>query len=90
MPTVQFTPILKRFFPSLTPSRFSAAKVADLLSQLELQYPGLQDYLVDEQGQLRRHVNIFVNNELIRDKERLSDTLGPDDEVFIMQALSGG
>jgi molybdopterin synthase sulfur carrier subunit len=90
MPSVQFTPILKRFFPDLKPDEFRAEKVADLLDQLEESYPGLRDYLVDEQGVLRQHVNIFVNNVLIRDKESLQDSLKPNDEVFIMQALSGG
>ena len=90
MVKVQFTPILNRFFPDLKPTDIQAENVAELLSQLENQHPGLKDYLVDEQGRLRKHVNIFVNNALIRDKESLQDSLGPSDEVFIMQALSGG
>ncbi|MEL7339984.1 MAG: MoaD/ThiS family protein [Bacteroidota bacterium] len=88
MPRVQFTPILKRFFPSLGPAQTQSLQVEALLEELEQQYPGLKDYLLDEQGELRQHVNIFVNDELVRDFRQRE--LSPQDEVFIMQALSGG
>ncbi|HAA14440.1 MAG TPA: molybdenum cofactor biosynthesis protein MoaD, partial [Cytophagales bacterium] len=44
----------------------------------------------DDQGQLRKHVNVFVGNTLIADRIGLSDALTAQDEVYIMQALSGG
>jgi molybdopterin converting factor small subunit len=52
--------------------------------------PKLRSYLLDDQGRLRRHVNIFVNNERIADRTRLSDPVRDGDEVFVFQALSGG
>lgn len=88
MPRVQFTPILKRFFPALGPAQAQSLQIDALLEELEQQYPGLKDYLLDEQGELRQHVNIFVNDELVRDFHQRE--LNPKDEVFIMQALSGG
>ena len=90
MPRVNFTYALKRFYPSLEPQHISATSVAEVVTKLNSDYPGLKDYLVDEQGRLRKHVNIFIGNKLIRDKQELSDPVGEDDEVFIMQALSGG
>lgn len=90
MARVMFTPHLRRFFPGLSELSLRAATVAELLVALEQKHPGLSGYLVDERGALRRHVNIFVRGELVRDRERLGDALGPDDEVHIMQALSGG
>lgn len=90
MPRVQFTPILKRFFPALQATDINASSVGELLEQLEQQYPGIKDYLLDEQELLRKHVNIFVNDVLIRDLSSLDDQLKAEDEVFIMQALSGG
>ena len=90
MPRVNFTYALKRFYPNLKPFDIEASSVIEVVDGLELNYPGLKDYLVDEQGRLRQHVNIFIGDKLIKDKIKLSDTLSENDEVFIMQALSGG
>jgi molybdopterin converting factor small subunit len=67
-----------------------AQNVADVLHSLNQRYPGIKDYLVDEQGRLRQHVNIFIGDKLIKDKLKLTDPVAEGDEVFIMQALSGG
>lgn len=61
--------------------------VAELLADLDRRFPGLRFRLIDEQEGLRPHMRIFVNQTLERD---LGRTVGPDDEVVIMQALSGG
>ena len=90
MPRVNFTYALKRFYPDLEPFEIQADTVSEVVNGLESLYPGLKDYLVDEQGRLRKHVNIFIGDKLIKDKIKLSDTLSENDEVFIMQALSGG
>ncbi|MCC7541341.1 MAG: MoaD/ThiS family protein, partial [Deltaproteobacteria bacterium] len=47
-------------------------------------------FVLDETGRLRRHVNVFVGDEPIYDRVRLSDALAADSRVFIVQALSGG
>jgi hypothetical protein len=44
----------------------------------------------DERGRLRTHVNIFIDEERVADRARLSDPVAPDARVFILQALSGG
>jgi len=90
MPKVNFTYALKRFYPDLVSQQISASTVQEVVQILNDHYPGLKDYLVDEQGRLRKHVNIFVGNKLIQDKIDLSDPVEQNDEVFIMQALSGG
>jgi sulfur-carrier protein len=90
MPNVRFTTALKRFFPDLKPEMVEATTVADLLTRLEERYPGLKDYLVDERGSLRQHVNVYVGDQLIEDREALSDPLEANDEVLVFQALSGG
>ncbi|MBT8472551.1 MAG: MoaD/ThiS family protein, partial [Marinicaulis sp.] len=38
----------------------------------------------------RKHVNIFINDEMVSDRVKLSDAVAPDDEIFVFQALSGG
>jgi len=90
MPKINFTNALKRFYPDLEKLDIAAGNVSEVLQHLDQRYPGLKDYLLDEQGRLRKHVNIFIGDRLIKDKENLSDPVTDQDEVFIMQALSGG
>ena len=52
--------------------------------------PKLRSYLLDDQGRLRKHVKVFVNDRAVADPNRLSDRVGAADEVFVFQALSGG
>ena len=61
--------------------------IAEVLADLDRRYPGIRFRVVDEQGQLRKHVNLFVDGERIRD---LSTSLDGVAELTIMQALSGG
>jgi len=90
MPNVRFTTALRRFFPDIKPEAVEATTVSELLGRLELRYPGLKDYLIDERGSLRQHVNIYIGDRLIEDRQALSDALAAEDEVLIFQALSGG
>lgn len=61
--------------------------VAEVLADLDRQYPGVRFRVVDEQGRLRKHMKVFVNEDVVRD---LATPLAADDEVTLMQALSGG
>lgn len=91
MPAVNFTTHLQRFFPTLKQGiQAEGRTVAEVVVSLEQQHPGLGPYIVDEHGALRKHVNIFVNDELIVDRETLSDAVTDHTRVFIFQALSGG
>ncbi len=90
MAHIKFTPNLKRFFPDLTEIEVDAQTVSDVITQVDNRWRGLADYIVDEQGALRKHVNIFVGDELIHDKQNLTDAVTADTKIYIMQALSGG
>ena len=63
------------------------ATLAEVLIDLDRQFPGIRFRVVDEQNQLRKHVNVWLDGERCRD---LSTALRGVDEVVIMQALSGG
>ena len=63
------------------------ATVGDVLADLDRHHPGLRFRMVDEQGRLRPHMKVFVNEDLARE---LDTPVGAGDEVTIMQALSGG
>jgi hypothetical protein len=90
MAWVSFTRHLQRFFPTLEACDVPGATVRELIDELERRHPGLAHYLVDETGRLRRHVNVFVGEEPVHDRAKLSDALTSEAHVFIMQALSGG
>lgn len=90
MAQIRFTSALKRFYPNLGPLKIEANTIAELIPKIEARFPGLSDYLVDEQGALRKHVNIYIGEHLIKDREQLQDDLKAEDEVLIFQALSGG
>ena len=90
MAQVRFTPSLKRFFPDLAEITVEANTIAEVLAALDARWNGLADYIIDEQGVLRKHVNIFIGEDLIYDKRTLSDAVDDNSKIYIMQALSGG
>ena len=90
MAQVNFTYALKRFFPNLESCDIEANDIRELVKALESKFPGIQNYILEDHGSLRKHVNIFVDNQLIKDRNQLSDPINQHSEVYIMQALSGG
>jgi hypothetical protein len=90
LPRVAVTRHLARFFPALEAGDVPGATVRELIDELERRHPGFASYIVDETGRLRRHVNVFVGDEPLRDRQHLSDPVGVDERVSILQALSGG
>ena len=67
--------------------RADGGTIGALLEDLDRQFPGIRFRIVDEQHQLRQHMNIYVNDRPERD---LAAAITEADEVTIMQALSGG
>jgi len=65
----------------------SGATLDAMLTDLDRQYPGIRFRVIDEQSRIRRHIRMFVNGE---PANALSRQMQPDDEVVIVQALSGG
>ena len=89
VPSVSFTPHLQRFLDA-PPREVGGATVREVLAAVFADNPRLQGYVLDDQGRLRRHVTIFVAGQPLRDREGLSDAVAGDDEVYVLQALSGG
>jgi sulfur-carrier protein len=89
MPRVSFTTNLERHL-HIAPLTVKATTVAGTLAEVFTAYPNARDYFVDELGQLRKHVAIFVDGEMVRDRARLTDAVQATSEVWIFQALSGG
>lgn len=63
------------------------ATVADVLDDLDQRYPGIRFRMIDEQGNIRRHIRLFFDREIVNE---LSRALRADGELLIVQALSGG
>jgi len=89
MATIRFTGHLMRHRPAPM-IRAEGATVAEVLDQAMADDPLLKSYVLDEQGRLRKHVNIYLDGALIADRLRLSDPVGPQSELYVLQALSGG
>ena len=65
----------------------SGTTLAELLNDLDRQYPGIRFRVIDEQDRMRPHMRFFVNNEQVFD---ITHALSPQDSVVLVQALSGG
>ena len=67
-----------------------AANIGEMIDNLNTAHPGIKDRLCDEKGELRRFVNIYVNEEDIRFLKGKETTLKDGDEVSIVPAIAGG
>lgn len=67
-----------------------AVSVRALLEEIRRIHPALHEGICDETGAVRRHINLFVNEEHIRDRDGLDTPLEPGDAVSIIPAVSGG
>lgn len=90
MARVKFTANLKRFYPDLNTLDVEGDSISEILDKINNKFPGIRDYILDEHGRLRQHVNIFIGENMIKDRNKLSDPVNTSDEVYIIQALSGG
>ena len=86
MAVVRLRGQLKKLAGEQGEQRLDGATVMDLLRELEREHPGLDGWIVDERGAIRRHINVFVNGE----RGGADTAVGPDDAVDVLPAISGG
>ncbi len=67
-----------------------AGTVGDAIAELQSRFPGIQERLIDESGEVRRFVNVYVNEEDIRFLENQKTPLKDGDEISIIPAIAGG
>lgn len=67
-----------------------AATLGAAIEELEGQYPGLRERLLDDTGELRRFVNVYINNEDVRFLDGLQTPIKSGDDVSIVPAVAGG
>jgi len=64
--------------------------LVDIVQELELRFPGIRERLLEESGELRHFVNIYVNGEDIQFLEGMDTRIGSGDEISIVPAVAGG
>ena len=89
VPTVRFTAHLREQLPREV-FEVASGSVGEALDEVFREAPQLKDYLLDNQGAARHHVALFIDGKSLKDRKTFSDSLGPDSELYVMQALSGG
>jgi sulfur-carrier protein len=90
MPTVRIPTPLRAVTKGNADVQAKGDTVDDVVADLERQFPGLKERLVDETGELRRFINIYVNEEDIRFMDGKKTALKASDVVSIVPAIAGG
>lgn len=89
MPKIVFTPNLQRHLDA-PPRSVEGDTVRAVLDATFDDNPRLRSYVLNDQGELREHMSIFVDGAPVKDREELSDPVPEGAEIYVLQALSGG
>ena len=90
MATVRIPSPLRRYTNSQSKVVTNGGNITELLENLESQYPGIKSKLCDDSGNIKRYVNIFVNDAEIRTLQGHETQITENDEVSIIPAMAGG
>ena len=90
MSTVFIPSSLRRYTAGESKADVSGSTINEVIDNLEQQYPGVKSRLCDESGQIKRYVNVFVNDEEIRALQGADTAVSEKDEVSIVPAMAGG
>lgn len=88
--TVKIPTPLRALTQNADTAKIEAEDLRSVVTSLESQYPGMRERLLDEGGEIRRFVNIYVNGEDVRFLQGLATALKSGDEVSIVPAVAGG
>jgi molybdopterin synthase sulfur carrier subunit len=89
MAKVIFTPNIQRHVVC-PDTEVAGCTVREVLENVFAQNPQARAYVLDDQSGLRKHMTIFVDGQMIRDRARLADGVSDSSTVYLFQALSGG
>ena len=88
--TVRIPGPLRRITNGVDKVQVEGSNLGGLIGELDSQFPGMKERLLDENGELRYFVNLYLNNEDIRFLQGLDTALNAGDEVSIVPAVAGG
>ncbi len=87
---VRIPEVLRKFTAGSDQVSVEASTVAEMIEALEKNHPGIKERICDDKGQIKRFINIFVNEEDIRFQENLQTPLAAGADVSILPAIAGG
>ncbi|HYO33012.1 MAG TPA: MoaD/ThiS family protein [Nocardioidaceae bacterium] len=87
---VRVPTILRTYTAGASEVTADGSTLSDVLDSLDASYPGIKARIVDEQGGLRRFVNVYVGNDDVRFLEGLNTPVGDDAQVSVIPAVAGG
>jgi sulfur-carrier protein len=87
---VRIPTIFRRFTEGRGSVEVQPGTIADLIEQLESNYPGLKDQVLTDEGQLHRFVNVYVNDEDVRYLAKLETKANDGDTVSLLPSVAGG
>jgi molybdopterin synthase sulfur carrier subunit len=90
MPSVRIPTPLRKLTNELEVVDAGGATITEVIASLDAAFPGLKERICDDAGQVRRFVNIYVNDEDIRFLEDNATPVKPTDEISIVPAIAGG
>jgi molybdopterin synthase sulfur carrier subunit len=90
MPSVRIPTPLRKLTNELEVVQAAGANIGEVINSLDQAFPGLKERIVDDAGNVRRFVNIFVNDEDIRFLEDKATAVKEQDEISIVPAIAGG
>ena len=90
MPSVRIPTPLRKLTNELEVVEAGGSNISEVIASLDSAFPGLKERICDDEGNVRRFVNIFVNDEDIRFLEENKTEVKPTDEISIVPAIAGG
>jgi molybdopterin converting factor small subunit len=90
MPIVRFPALMKYYVDNQSELSVAGSTLAELLENVFVRYPSLKPHLYDSDGNLRRHINVFVNGVQLRELNGMDTALKDDDKIILMISAAGG
>jgi molybdopterin synthase sulfur carrier subunit len=90
MPIVRFPALMKFYVDNQSELSVPGSTIAELLENVLVRFPTLKLHLYDSEGNLRRHINVFVNGVQLRELNGMDTILKDDDKIILMISAAGG
>ena len=87
---IRFPAVMKYYVDNQTEFSVPASTASELIEKIIEQYPSVKFHLVDAEGNLRKHFNVFVNGTHIRELNGMDTPLNDEDKVILMASAAGG
>ena len=90
MPTLRIPALMKFYVDNQTELSLNGSTVSEAIADLIAHYPAIKTHILDSEGRVRRHVNLFVNENNIKTLDGLDTKVTADDKIILLPSISGG